>query len=100
MADNEAVTVSKEMAVTHADFFRSLPNAVDGAPYEVSGTKVTVGESDARRLEIELGPEGERRIALLSVPATPVTLRFFGYSDSERAAALEAFDRGFQRGGG
>ena len=87
------------MAVTHTDFFRSIVNAFDDGGYRREGNKV-VAEDGARRFEISLGPEGKRQIALLAVPATPVTLTFNGYTDAEQAEAMERFDRAFQRGGG
>ena len=95
----DSVVIKKEMAVTHADFFRSLPNALAGESQTANGNRVTL-ESDAGTWTIELGPEGKRRIALLAVPQTPVTLTFEGYSDAQREDALERFDRAFQRGGG
>ncbi|MDD9876486.1 MAG: hypothetical protein OXR84_03490 [Magnetovibrio sp.] len=93
------VTITKEMAVTHADFFRSIVNAFEPGGYRREADRI-VAEDGERRLEITLGPEGTRQIALLAVPATPVTLTFDGYSEAERAAAMERFDRAFQRGGG
>ncbi len=98
MASN-AVVIRKEMAVTHADFFRSIPNAIDQETQTVSGTTMRL-ESEAGTWTIELGPEGKRQIALLAVPATMVTLTFEEYTDAERENALERFDRAFQRGGG
>jgi len=93
------VVVEKEMALTHADFFRCLPNALDGETCTVDGTMVRI-ETGAGVWTIELGPEGKRQIALLAVPATPVKLIFDGFSDAARRDALERFDRAFQRGGG
>lgn len=93
------ITVEKEMAVTHADFFRTLPRALGTNGFKKSGDKVVL-EDGEMRLEIALGPEGERKIAQLSVPATQVTLTFSGYTDTAAADALKLFDRMFQKGGG
>lgn len=95
----DTVIIEKEMALTHADFFRSLPNALNGEQVSIEPTSVRI-ESAEGTWTIELGPEGERRIALLAVPATPVKMSFEGYDEKARAAALERFDRAFQRGGG
>jgi hypothetical protein len=97
MADR--VVVEQEMALTHADFFRSFPNALNGESYAVEGGTVRVSGPDGS-WTIELGPEGKRRIALLAVPATKVRLVFEGYSEAARKSALERFERAFQRGGG
>ena len=93
------VTITKDMGVTHAEFFRLLPRALGPEAYSRHGARV-VREDANRRLEITLGPEGRRQIALLGVPTTSVTLSFSGYSDVDRAAALALFDRAFQRAGG
>lgn len=93
------IVVEKEMAVTHRDFFRTLPQALGTKAYRKRGAKVTLADGD-KRLEIALGPEGERKIANLTIPATRVTLTFSGYSDAEAAAALKLFERMFQKGGG
>lgn len=91
--------VEKEMAVTHGDFFRTLPRALGTSAYRKTGAKVTHTDGK-KRLEITLGPERTRRIAQLSVPVTDVTLEFSGYTDAEADAALKLFDRMFQKGGG
>ena len=51
-------------------------------------------------MEITLGSERRRKIALMEIEIMDVTLAFSGYSDRDRAAALARFDRAFQRGGG
>ncbi len=91
--------IEKEMALTHRDFFRTLPRALGTDDYRKSGQKVVL-ENGERSLEISLGPERERRIAQLAVPVTDVTLTFRGYAKAERDAALRLFERMFQKGGG
>jgi hypothetical protein len=94
-----AITVEKEMSISHSDIFRILPKALDGENYRVDGNRVIACNGD-RRLEITLSEETQRRIALLTLPVTHVRLDFIGYGADEAAAALARFDRGFQRGGG
>ena len=93
------VTITKDMGVTHAEFFRVLPVALGTEAYSSDGARV-VWEDGTRRLEITVGPEGTRQIALLRLPRTEVALSFSGFSDAARAAALAVFDRAFQRAGG
>ena len=95
----DLVIVTKEMAVTHADFFRVLPNAFPDRDYDVQGTKIW-RQCDSGTLEIKLGPEGTRRIALLKLPQTSITLTFRGCSKTQRSELIEQFDKGFQRAGG
>ena len=95
----DAHVVHKEMGYTHAEFMRLLPKAVGGAAMQVTGSKIEVREGE-RSLRIELGEEGERRIANLRLPMTPVNLVFSGYGDAEIEAALDRFWRAYQKGGG
>jgi len=87
------------MGITHADFFRIIPRALGGKAYKKTSAKVTLNDGD-KRLEITLGPERTRKIALMEIPACDVRLEFSGYTDAEREAALDLFDLMFQKGGG
>lgn len=98
-ARSDVVRVDKEMTISHRDFFRILPGALETDGFRVDGNCVTAGEG-SRRLEIIVSPETQRRIALLTLPVTRVSLEFVGYEAEEAAAALSRFDRAFQRGGG
>lgn len=93
------IRIHKEMTISHRDFFRILPGALATDDFLVDGDRVTAGEG-SRRLEIVLSPQSERRIALLTLPVTHVSLEFVGYDAEQAAAALTRFDRAFQRGGG
>ena len=95
----KAFVIEKEMSVTHADFFRSLPNALQGEACSIEGSSVSI-QSSAGTWTIELGPEGRRNIALLSLPRTQVKLKFENYSELDRQNAIARFDRAFQRAGG
>ena len=95
----DPVIVEKEMGLTHAEFLRVIGMAMAGRPYSRTGNGVRIAE-DGRTLAITLGPEGERRIALLTLPVTRVRLAFHGYGEAETAETLAWFDRWFQRGGG
>ncbi len=95
----DAHVVHKEMGYSHAEFLRLLPKAMNGAALRVEGNRITV-EDGARRLDIELGEETERRLGHFRLPVTPVRLAFAGYSEAEIKAALERFWRAYQKGGG
>lgn len=99
IAPEDAIRVDKEMTISHRDFFRILPGALGTDDYRVDGNTIAVG-AGGRRLEILLSAETQRRIALLTLPVTHVSLEFVGYDADEAAAALGRFDRAFQRGGG
>ena len=93
------VVIEKEMAVTHKDFFRSLPNALQDEEYSVDGYSVRISGANGF-WNIELGLEGTRNIAHLSLPRTKVKLIFKNYSKIDLKNILERFDRAFQRAGG
>ena len=95
----DPVTVEKEMALTHRDFFRIIPRALGTDDFEKKPAGVVLEDGD-KRLEVTLGPERSRRIAMMEIPACNVTLVFSGYGEEERASALHLFDRMFQKGGG
>jgi hypothetical protein len=96
----DTVTVfDKEMGINHRDFFRILPTALGTTEYERTGTRIRMENGD-QCLEISLGPEGKRTIALMTLPMTQVTLRFTNYGETELTRALARFDLYFRRGGG
>ncbi|MDA0998571.1 MAG: hypothetical protein O2944_10235 [Proteobacteria bacterium] len=91
--------IEKKMGITHADFRRLLAVALGGNAVEAGGS-FSYTPAPGKTLRLGLSPEGVRKIALLEMPMTRVTLTFEGYSDAEHNAAMALFDRAFQRGGG
>ena len=89
----------KEMGITHRDFFRLLPMALGTDKFSTTIDSASL-KAGMKSVEIELGPESSRRIALLVIPTTPVTLTLDGYSDSEAEIFMATFERAYQRGGG
>ena len=96
---SDEIIFEKEMGIDHADFLRLLPRALDGLAFTVNGNRIVI-EDGARRLEIILGETSERRIALLTLPVTPVRFEFTGYHADEADAAMRRIDQAYQRGGG
>ena len=99
MPEPAVVRFSRDMGITHSEFFRTLPAALTPTPYAVQGHDVVISD-DTRRLVISLSPEGRRRIAALSLPTTQVHFTFSGYSPQDVDRFMVRFDRAFQRGGG
>ena len=95
-----AIVIEKDMGITHAEFMRLLPRALGDDAYTVSGTKINYQDAAGRKLAIELGPESERRIALMHIPRTPVSLHFHGYDETALESFMTHFNRSYQRGGG
>ena len=96
---NDPVLITKEMGITHRDFFRIIGNALGSDAYESTESGVRL-QTGSRLLDITLGPEGERRIALMVIPRTLVTLSFSHYSAPDIEAAIKRFDMMFKKGGG
>lgn len=93
-------SLTKDMAMTEADFLRLLPKAMDGWDYRVEGTSVTAGTA-ARGLTITLSALPSRTLGgLLVLQRRQVEIAFHGLAEAEQEAFLGRFDQAFQRGGG
>jgi len=88
-----------DMGLTHADFFRLVPSAMGEHPHRVEGMKV-YGEIGSGSVEITLGAQRERQIALMRIPHALVSFHFRGVTKSEQEEFKAYFDLRFQRGGG
>lgn len=93
------ITLTRAMGVTHADFFRLLPQVLDGYSYRRVGPVIIANQAQ-RRLTLRLAPEEERRLASLRLPVTRVSFEFDHYTAAEADALLDRFARYFHRGGG
>lgn len=99
MGDQDPDAIVRQMGLSHEEFLRSLPAAVVGMDCRAEGTRIRISDGE-RRIEIQLGPEQQRRLGSLSLPQTRVSLILEGYSVEERETFLKRFDLAFQRGGG
>lgn len=87
------------MSISHSEFERSLPEAVDNVPYAIDG-RIFSHAGGGRSWRITLEPLPDRVIALLRLPRHRVSFRLDGFDAAARAAWIERFSRYFQRGGG
>ena len=103
MTADTGVRVVKEMGITHREFVRTFARLFPGAAakwhFSGEGKALRFGWGEGT-IEVHLGPESERRIAMMALPHTSVTLTFEALTADERQEFLAAFDRRFQRGGG
>lgn len=88
-----------EMGLTHAEFYRTLPSALQAIPYRQSTDRVII-EYAGGTITILLKPQRQRHIALLSVPYTPVSFAFDNLTETQTSAFMGEFMRYYQRGGG
>jgi hypothetical protein len=91
--------ITLDMAISHAEFFRLLPDAIAGARWQAEGSRISIAQPDGR-VEILLSSERTRRIASLSLPVTNVTLSFDGFSEEAIERFMSRFHLYFRRGGG
>lgn len=87
------------MGISHAEFRRTLPRALEHQTYEIIGANITITDSQGT-LEIRLSPEHSRKLGALILPVTNVHFTFKGYNSSEVKRFMQRFDFYFQRGGG
>lgn len=99
MRMSDETVLTKEMGITHDEFFRNIKRVVDTDEFAMSTGGIKVVEGD-KVLEITISEQTERRIALFVLPVTHVTLTFSGYESAEISTLMQRFDRAFQRGGG
>jgi hypothetical protein len=96
---SEPSSIVLEMTISHTEFFRLLPEAIGGTPWQVEGGRITIVHPDGR-VDICLSPERQRRIAALNLIVTDVTLSFEGFTPAAVERFMTRFHRYFQRGGG
>lgn len=87
------------MGISHAEFWYTLPRALEHQAYEIRGDNVTITDS-VGTLEIRLSPEHSRKLGALILPVTNVHFTFKGYNSSEVETFIQRFDLYFRRGGG
>lgn len=98
-SEEQACSFTRELGLTYAEFYRSLPPAIDHHAFTVENDRVQI-DYGARTVSIELGPQQHRKIASLQLPFVEVRFTFTGFGEVERRAFMARFERSFQRGGG
>ena len=89
---------TRQMGITHADFFRLLPRAMGENPYDLSNCTVRATLSDGS-VVITLGEEKERKLsALVIMPYADVTFDYYGVPEEVRAAFERHFHLRYMRG--
>ena len=90
---------SRTMSISHSDFFRLLPRALESYQYNVNPPHVTVHISKGE-LAISLDEESVHKIASLTLPSTKVHFEFKDVDDADMEIFFEKFEMSFRRGGG
>ena len=94
-------TYVRVMAITHAEFLRSLVPLKKSYSYKIDPAKTLITVSDGpRQVNIKLEPEGITQLGALQMPSTKVEFTFTAFSPSELDEFWRLFDLSFRRGGG
>ena len=89
-----------DMGLDHADFLRLLPRLAEGWQYQVESTNIRLSNAQGCRVLIHLGEEGIRKMGLLRLPTTDVSLAFESCDEQQAEDFIKHFFRTYQRGGG
>ena len=92
-------TFKREMTISHSEFFRILPKALNSYAYKQEDNVITV-TLDKAEISIFLSEERHRQIASLLLPVTDVTFQLKNVAENAKSKFFEQFDRTYHRGGG
>lgn len=90
---------SREMAVTHKDFYRILPRAMGEHKYTAEKNIIQAPIQDGN-VTIEIGPEQVRRIALMAIDYCEVKFQFDDLTEEQVTEFRANFELYYRRGGG
>ncbi len=93
------IVVTKEMGLTHREFYRTFASVAGTWAWQVSDDVVTL-HHPVGPVTIYLEPERRRTIAKVSLPATTLRFEFATRDPSDVDAFMKRFDMHFRRGGG
>ncbi len=88
------------MALTAAELHRLAVHLEGGTAMARSERAAFAELGDGRRWRITLGPERERRIALIRFPICDAEIRLEGFERPAAEAFVARFLKVFQKGGG
>ena len=91
--------ITREMTITHDDFFRLLPKALADYQFRMSGKSIRV-KMQSGSVTIQLEPETTRKIGNLDLPVTHITFHFDNIAHEQMQNFFETFNRSYQKGGG
>ena len=97
--DDSAVVIHREMTLTHADFFRLLPKALEGIDYTVAGDTIRFRLNETQ-VTITLAPEAGSTIGALELPLTKIRFVFDGAGKEAIREFFERFDLAYRKSGG
>jgi len=94
-----SVHYQREMTITHREFLRLLPKALNGLSYQKDENQILIKDGDGL-ICIKLSAESIRKIASLTLPMTFVHIELQGFAESAAQRFMSRFDLAYQKGGG
>ena len=91
--------IKRKMTITHADFFRILPQALGSHDYSIENNRIRF-ISAGYVFDILLSEERDWKIGTLQLPVVDLEISLEGCSPSEALEIMTSFDRSFHKGGG
>ena len=88
-----------DMTITHKEFFRLLPKALAGLPYQKNANQIRVTDGDSM-IRITLAEESTRKLASLSLPMTQVHIELDNVEEADMDRFISRFKLAYQKGGG
>ena len=88
-----------ESQCTHAEFYRSLPAAIDFRPFEIIENQVIVHD-DNRTVNITVHDQPVRKLGSLKLPMEKVEFEFDGFTESDADTFMEKYREHTLRSGG
>ena len=95
----EPYIYTRQMAVTHKDFFRILPRAMGQHDYSIDNNTVHASIGDGS-VTITIGEQQVRRIALMAIDYCDVDFRFDNLDEQQIVDFQAHFELYYRRGGG
>lgn len=94
-----SVIYEREMTITHKEFLRLLPKALNGLSYQKEENQILVKDGDGL-MRIKLSEESIRKLASLTLLTTFVHIELEGFSPAEAEKFMSRFELAYQKGGG
>jgi len=99
VSGGEELALRAEMTISREAFLRSLPAAVEYAPYVVAGAEIRSAPG-APSWRIVLTPLSDLAFGPVALPRQRVEIFLSGYDEGGRRRFLERFELYYRRAGG
>jgi len=99
VAGREVLALAQDMTIARDEFLRSLPAAVDHAPFRIDGDVVRSLDPE-RKWRIAVAPLADLSIGMFRLPRHHVEIFLTDCSVEETRRFLARFELYFRRGGG